>query len=512
MMNIKEAKQEIVNTLHAYLKKDEEGNYTYPLVHQRPLFLIGAPGIGKTAIMEQVAKEENIGLVSYTMTHHTRQSAVGLPKIVSRVYEGISMDVTEYTMSEIIAAVYAKMESTGKKEGILFLDEINCVSETLAPAMLQFLQNKTFGGHKVPAGWLIVAAGNPSGYNKSVREFDIVTLDRVRKMEIQPDLEAWMEYAWLHKIHGAVLSYLNIHRDSFYYIRSSREEKAFVTARGWEDLSRILKSYEDLDIPVTENLICQFIQEKEIGRDFASYYQIYQKYGTDYGIHQILDGSLSKHMEEEKLDMAGNGSAEERLTVTGLFLQDLNERLMCADTGKKRLSLLYDKLYALKNNPITDKNAKSEADSWFGQYIKDQKKSFEVRKTSGLLSMEEALLERQTIACMERYDLELRKLHITKREEQFERIKIFFQEEKQKTEVLCTQTGHALLRAFNFMEKAFGDGAEMMLMVTRLTGNPLASAFIAEHGCAPYFKYSDKLLPGKQQQLLQACEQALESR
>ena len=108
MMNIKEAKQEIVNTLHAYLKKDEEGNYTYPLVHQRPLFLIGAPGIGKTAIMEQVAKEENIGLVSYTMTHHTRQSAVGLPKIVSRVYEGISMDVTEYTMSEIIAAVYAK--------------------------------------------------------------------------------------------------------------------------------------------------------------------------------------------------------------------------------------------------------------------------------------------------------------------------------------------------------------------------------------------------------------------
>ncbi len=108
MMNIKEAKQEIVNTLHAYLKKDEEGNYTYPLVHQRPLFLIGAPGIGKTAIMEQVAKEENIGLVSYTMTHHTRQSAVGLPKIVSREYEGISMDVTEYTMSEIIAAVYAK--------------------------------------------------------------------------------------------------------------------------------------------------------------------------------------------------------------------------------------------------------------------------------------------------------------------------------------------------------------------------------------------------------------------
>ena len=69
-------------------------------------------------------------------------------------------------MSEIIASVYEYIEQTGKKEGILFIDEINCVSETLAPAMLQFLQNKTFGTHKVPQGWIIVAAGNPPAYNK----------------------------------------------------------------------------------------------------------------------------------------------------------------------------------------------------------------------------------------------------------------------------------------------------------------------------------------------------------
>ena len=70
-------------------------------------------------------------------------------------------------MSEIIASVYEKIEETGVKEGILFIDEINCVSETLAPAMLQFLQCKTFGNQKVPEGWIIVAAGNPPEYNKS---------------------------------------------------------------------------------------------------------------------------------------------------------------------------------------------------------------------------------------------------------------------------------------------------------------------------------------------------------
>ena len=70
---------------------------------------------------------------------------------------------TEYTMSEIIASVYERMEATGLKEGILFIDEINCVSETLAPTMLQFLQCKTFGNQAVPAGWVIVVGRQPAG-------------------------------------------------------------------------------------------------------------------------------------------------------------------------------------------------------------------------------------------------------------------------------------------------------------------------------------------------------------
>ena len=87
-------------------------------------------------------------------------------------------------MSEIIASVYDRIRETGLKEGILFIDEINCVSETLAPTMLQFLQCKTFGSHKVPEGWIIVAAGNPPEYNKSVREFDVVTLDRIKRSSL----------------------------------------------------------------------------------------------------------------------------------------------------------------------------------------------------------------------------------------------------------------------------------------------------------------------------------------
>ena len=107
-----------------------------------------------------------MGLVSYTITHHTRQSAIGLPFISKKEFDGREMAVTEYTMSEIVASIYEKIQESGLREGILFIDEINCVSETLAPAMLQFLQCKTFGSHKIPEGWLQEIrrnTTNPSG-------------------------------------------------------------------------------------------------------------------------------------------------------------------------------------------------------------------------------------------------------------------------------------------------------------------------------------------------------------
>ena len=245
-MNIKRAKQEIKDSIQAYLLKNEYGEYEIPVIRQRPILLIGAPGIGKTQIMEQIARECKIGLVAYTITHHTRQSAIGLPFISRKEYEGEERAVTEYTMSEIVASVYEEMKKTGLKEGILFIDEINCVSETLAPAMLQFLQCKTFGSHAIPQGWIIVAAGNPPEYNRSVREFDLVTLDRVKKIDVTPDFAVWKEYAYTAGVHPAVISYLNIRRQYFYLMETTVDGKLFATPRGWEDLSRLLTVYEKL--------------------------------------------------------------------------------------------------------------------------------------------------------------------------------------------------------------------------------------------------------------------------
>ena len=287
-MDIKRAKQEIQNSIEAYLQKDETGEYLIPAIRQRPILLMGPPGIGKTQIMEQIARECKIALVSYTITHHTRQSAVGLPFIKEKEYGNKTYSVTEYTMSEIISSVYEKMEQTGLKEGVLFIDEINCVSETLAPTMLQFLQCKTFGNQKVPEGWVIVAAGNPPEYNRSVREFDVVTLDRIKKIDVEENYEVWKEYARQAEIYPAILSYLEIRREHFYRIETTVDGKAFVTARGWEDLSELLYAYERLGKKADREVVHQYLQHWKVAKEFANYLELYAKYQKDYGLEKMF--------------------------------------------------------------------------------------------------------------------------------------------------------------------------------------------------------------------------------
>ena len=118
-MDIKRAKQEIKDSIEAYLAKDEFGEYLIPAIRQRPILLMGAPGIGKTQIMEQIARECKVGLVSYTITHHTRQSAVGLPFIKEKTFGQETSRALpragagEYTDSEDIKLSLLAFESAG---------------------------------------------------------------------------------------------------------------------------------------------------------------------------------------------------------------------------------------------------------------------------------------------------------------------------------------------------------------------------------------------------------------
>ena len=490
-MNIKRAKEEIEHTVRAYLAKDALGEYTIPAIRQRPILLMGPPGIGKTQVMEQAARECGVALVAYTITHHTRQSAVGLPFIRQRNYGGRDVSVTEYTMSEIIASVYAKMEATGLKEGILFIDEINCVSETLAPTMLQFLQCKTFGNQAVPKGWVIVAAGNPPEYNKSVRDFDIVTLDRVRRMDIEPDLSVWKDYARGAHIHSAILSYLELHPQNFYQINADVDGTQFVTARGWEDLSNLLDTYETLGLKADEDLIREYIQHQKIAEDFSAYLDLYYKYRDDYGVEEILAGQVKPAVYARLL----NAPFDERLSLVSLILAGLNTRF----AASRRKDAVADGCYAFLRE-VKKAFADLPADlpdgpaALFAQMAADYDAETQKKREAGLLSKTELQVRLETFAVLRGWEAALRRAGTQSADGAFGLLRAQFQTLADDREAAQNTASAALEAAFDFMEQAFAESQEMVVFVTELTLSPAAHAFITENGCERYFQYNKDLL------------------
>lgn len=517
-MNIKQAKDEIRHTVQAYLTKDALGDYAIPVVRQRPILLIGPPGIGKTAIMSQVARECGVALVSYTITHHTRQSAIGLPFIEKKNFGGKEYSITEYTMSEIVASIYEKMEATGLKEGILFIDEINCVSETLAPMMLQFLQGKTFGNQKVPEGWVIVTAGNPPEYNKSVREFDVVTLDRIKKIDVEADFDVWKEYAYQQGIHPAVISYLELRRKNFYRVENTVDGKIFATARGWEDLSRLIQVYEILGKTVDREVVSQYIQHKMIAKDFASYLALYYKYRTDYKVEDILKGKW----DSITLGKIHTASLDEHLSIVSLLNGKLGELFTECCLTDAYLTKLYDYMVYFRENQdgLTAKNLleKAEAD-------------LEKDKKSELLTKQQERIQKRVVSFFENASgskstsgsigsestgsdktgsgSELAgggsaaaESEVPSSNRNYEFVKALFESETEAYENRTDEISCTLQNVFDFMEAAFGDSQEMVAFITELNANYYSLWFIRENGSDQYYRHNKGLLFDDRQKML----------
>lgn len=500
-MNIKQAKNEIKNTVNAYLLKDEAGDYVIPEIRQRPILMMGPPGIGKTQIMEQIARECKIGLVAYTITHHTRQSAVGLPFIKEEEFDGQTVSITEYTMSEIIASVYRTIRDKGLREGILFIDEINCVSETLAPTMLQFLQCKTFGNQKIPKGWLIVAAGNPPEYNKSVRDFDMVTLDRVRKIDIEADFDVWKEYAKSVSVTSAVISYLQLRPRNFYRIEADVEGMQFVTARGWEDLSSLIDAYNKLGISMDETVIGEYLQHEEVAKDVAAYLDLYKKYQDDYGIEQILLGNAAPNVYARII----KASFDERLSVVNLLISGLNVYFKKVS----ELKFTADKWYEfLKEFRLRLRGKNTIPYEVYSGLLKEFENDIQMKKKNGFLLKEEFIRLGNSYNLIKTALSGLREDRASKKdtgadspeeadtEKAFEQARIPFHKLTEELERREEQALYALNNAFDFAEHAFENGSEMVVFVTELTMGSDSAAFLSENECEKYLKYNKELMIG----------------
>lgn len=484
-MNIQSAKKQIKDTVEAYLETDDAGLYVISPSHQRPVFLLGAPGIGKTAIMEQVAQELGIGIVSYSMTHHTRQSALGLPRIEHHSFEGYEYESSEYTMSEIIGAIYDYMSATDLRRGILFLDEINCVSETLYPSMLQFLQFKTFGKHRVPDGWVVVCAGNPPEYNKQVHEFDIVTLDRMREIDVEPDYAAFKSYASEVGLHPAVTTFLETKKDCFYKVESRPGGgKSFVTTRGWEDLARVISLHERLGKSVNRDLVAQFLRDEDIADQFSVYYTLFEKYRSDYQVRGILEGDVIGGVKAR----AQGADFDERIALIGLILDALASDCSEAIELEGIALELRDALRAVKDRLLKgasiDGVLKPEVDKRAARLAK--------RRNSGIMSQgairKESLVIERLRAFISRCALE----KTPEGDAAFHTLERAYKEEVARVKPAVEAADAHMTNAFAFIDECFGS-RELLVFVADLATRNATTQFLAHYGNQSYYSHNDQL-------------------
>lgn len=480
-VDIQRATEQIAGAVRAYLGKDESGASRIPFHMQRPIILLGPPGVGKTAIVGQIADELGINFVAYSITHHTRQSALGLPYISTRTYGGRACSITEYTMSEIIAATYDAMEASGVKEGILFLDEVNCVSETLAPSMLQFLQYKTFGQHRLPEGWIIVSAGNPPEYNRAARNFDPVTMDRLKRIDVEPDVGVWQIYALAHGVHPAIIGYLDVKPGCFYRVQAHITGSLMVTARGWEDLSRMICAYEAEGIAVDADLIRQYIQDPEIAEDFTSYYELFAKYRDDYRVGEIVGG----HAEKALVDRAAAAPFDERIVLLSLLQDAVLGRIHGLVEDEEVLRLVRTDVLEALGRAGADSGADAGADPGLALAAtieRVREEDHAARWHKGLVS-DKLKVKAKRLALLER----LRNLPAAK-------IKAAYNDLCDAHADSCETAARAADNAFAFLEEAYGEGQEMLILVTKLSGDTQFVKFAAEYPCERYTVHSESLL------------------
>ena len=327
-----------------------------------------------------------------------------------------------------------------------------------------------------------------------------MTLDRVKKIDVRENFDVWKSYAYGMHIHGAVLSYLEIKKENFYVIETTVDGKRFVTARGWEDLSKMLYAYEELGIKVEEPMIVQYLQHPKIAKDFANYYDLYKKYETSYDIEAIIAG----HCKEEIYGRIKEAAFDEKVSVIGLLISRLHENFVNACRLDDATTLIFENLKQYKIMEDGDFHEPEDlTDEQYLQMLKDRIEwQYEQKEKAGHLNDDYVFVYHTAMDCFEEYIHELQVHNCQTHMEAFELVKASFGQLSGKRQAAIDAAQNALNAVFDFLEKSFGESQEMVIFLTELNQDSYARAYISDNGNEAYFKYNKALLFGERRRQL----------
>ena len=218
------------------------------LVEQRvPTFLWGAPGIGKSSIVKQIAKSRGVGFIDLRLALMDPTDLKGIP----------FYDKDSHTA---LWAPPAFLPREG--EGILFLDELNSAAPSVQASAYQLILDRRVGEYELPDGWAIVAAGNREGDRGVTYRMPSPLANRFVHFEMDVDVEDWRLWAYKNALDERVISYISYKSEHLFTFDAKSDAKSFATPRSWEYVNSVLKS------SVSEDLLLETIGGA-VGREVA---------------------------------------------------------------------------------------------------------------------------------------------------------------------------------------------------------------------------------------------------
>lgn len=193
----------------------------------RPVFIWGAPGIGKSSIVERFAAELNLPCVSLLGSQLAPEDIIGVPQIL----DGKS--------------VFCPPRSIARDEPYcLFLDELNGCSQEVQKSFYSLIHDRRIGEYHLPAGSIIIGAGNRAQDNAIVKPMSSALINRMFHIEMIASHRDWLDWAGAQGIHPLILEYIGLRPDHLWR-QPPKTEEPFSTPRSWHILSDALHSYGD---------------------------------------------------------------------------------------------------------------------------------------------------------------------------------------------------------------------------------------------------------------------------
>jgi len=253
--------------------------------NQRPLFLWGPPGIGKSDIIKQLGDELEAHVIDVRLSLWEPTDIKGIPYF----------DSNDGTMRWAPPAeLPSKDFASNHKQIILFLDEMNSAAPAVQAAAYQLILNRKVGAYQLPDNVVIVAAGNRETDKGVTFRMPAPLANRFVHLEMQVNWDDWFEWAVENKIHKDVVGYLTFSKKSLYDFDPKSSSRAFATPRSWSFVSELLTD-DDTDVDTLTDLTCG-----SVGEGLAISFMAHRKVASKMpNPSDILSGKVKKMDSKE---------------------------------------------------------------------------------------------------------------------------------------------------------------------------------------------------------------------